>query len=112
MQAVSVQQAVKRQSSQSYGARAPRGLGPGLGAGASRNLGPGHPKAWGPGHRSGLPKLSHLPPVFRRSEKPPGRRQAKGWATGQTCEAEAQREEAAVVTGMAQAVSSPLGARI
>ena len=37
--------------------------------GASRNLGPGPPEAWGPGHQSGLPKLSHLPPVFRRSEK-------------------------------------------
>ena len=66
-----------------------QGLGPGQGLG---------PRAWGrglqklrarglQGHgaqatRAACPNC-HLPAFFRRSEKSPGRRKAKGWATGQ-----------------------------
>ena len=64
------------------------GLGPGQGLGAQATR-------VGPDVRPPDPKS----PLFRRSEKSPGGRQAKGWATGQTCEAEARREEATVLTG-------------
>ena len=77
-----------------------QGLGPGLPGPWARAWGRGLQKlragpsgAWGPDHQSGLPKQP-----FRRSEKSPARRKAKEWA-GQTCEAEARREEAAVATG-------------
>ena len=52
-----------------------------LGPGASRGLGPGFAGAWGP-----APQKLRL--NFRRSEKSPGGRQAKGWETAETAAAE------------------------
>ena len=54
--------------------------GPGsqkLGAGASRGLGPG----------PGVQATRAAAPIFRRSEKSPGGRQAKGWETAETAAA-------------------------
>ena len=50
-------------------------------AGASRGLGPGPTRAWALG--LGARVAERLPKVFRRSEKSPVRRLAKGWESAE-----------------------------